>query len=48
MIIDPWGTIIAEGDEQAGSISAAIDVETVNQVRSQIPVFDDRLPEFYK
>ncbi|MBZ5751742.1 MULTISPECIES: carbon-nitrogen family hydrolase [Metabacillus] len=48
MIIDPWGTIIAEADEQAGSISATIDVETVKQVRSQIPVFDDRLPEFYK
>jgi predicted amidohydrolase len=47
MIIDPWGEILAEGDEKAGSISAAIDVKTVKQIRSQIPVFDDRLPQFY-
>jgi predicted amidohydrolase len=48
MIIDPWGTIIAEADENTGFISAEIDVETVNQVRSQIPVFEDRLPDYYK
>ncbi|WP_299095086.1 carbon-nitrogen family hydrolase [uncultured Metabacillus sp.] len=47
MIIDPWGTVIAEADEKAGSISAAIDAEMVKTVRSKIPVFDDRLPEFY-
>ncbi|WP_338786793.1 carbon-nitrogen family hydrolase [Metabacillus sp. FJAT-53654] len=48
MIIDPWGTIIAEADENTGFISAEIDVETVKQVRGQIPVFEDRLPDYYK
>ncbi|WP_226668448.1 carbon-nitrogen family hydrolase [Metabacillus litoralis] len=47
MIIDPWGTVLAEADEKAGVISAEIDVEKVKQVRSQIPIFDDRLPEYY-
>ncbi|QGQ46401.1 carbon-nitrogen family hydrolase [Metabacillus sediminilitoris] len=47
MIIDPWGTVIAEADETAGSITAEIDVKTVKKVRNQIPVFADRLPEFY-
>lgn len=47
MIIDPWGTILAEANEDAGVITAEIDVEKVKQVRSQIPIFDDRLPEYY-
>ncbi|MFV2045956.1 carbon-nitrogen family hydrolase [Metabacillus litoralis] len=48
LIIDPWGEIVAEANEKAGMISAEIDAEVVKKVRSQIPIFDDRLPQFYQ
>ncbi len=48
LIIDPWGNILAEADENPGMISAEINSEMVKQVRSQIPIFNDRLPEYYK
>jgi predicted amidohydrolase len=48
MVIDPWGEIIAEGDDQERIITAEIDLETVNKVRSTIPVFSDRRPELYQ
>lgn len=47
MIIDPWGTVLAEADEHEGSISATIEIDTVIKVRSQIPIFEDRRPDFY-
>ena len=47
LIIDPWGTILAEADENPGMISAELDIEMVKKVRNQIPIFDDRLPEYY-
>lgn len=48
LIIDPWGEIVAEANEKAGIISAEIDAEVVKKVRSQIPIFDDRLPQYYQ
>lgn len=47
MIIDPWGEILAEADENSGFISASLDLQKVKDVRKQIPIFEDRLPEFY-
>lgn len=47
LIIDPWGEIIAEGTENEQLITGEIDLETVSKVRNTIPVFADRLPEFY-
>jgi omega-amidase len=48
MIIDPWGEIIIEADENPCSITAEINVAKVKQVRQQIPIFADRRPELYK
>jgi omega-amidase len=48
LIIDPWGEIIAEGGEQEEIISAALSMSDVDNVRSRIPVFEDRRPEIYK
>ncbi|MDF2667745.1 MAG: nitrilase [Paenibacillus sp.] len=47
MIIDPWGEIVAEGDETERIISAQIDLDLVDKVREKIPVFKDRRPELY-
>lgn len=47
MIIDPWGEVIAEGGEEEGIIAGQIDLSLVDEVRSRIPVFEDRRPSLY-
>jgi omega-amidase len=47
MIVDPWGEIISEADENPCSLTAEIDLNKVKQVRKQIPIFVDRRPELY-
>ncbi|WP_339174385.1 carbon-nitrogen family hydrolase [Anoxybacillus sp. FSL W8-1294] len=48
MIIDPWGNILAEGNEQETVIVANIDINEVQDVRARIPIFADRRPDVYK
>jgi omega-amidase len=47
-VIDPWGTVLVEGDEAEGVLTAVIDLDLVDKVRQTIPVFADRRPELYK
>ncbi|MGH7792749.1 MAG: nitrilase-related carbon-nitrogen hydrolase, partial [Thermodesulfobacteriota bacterium] len=47
LIIDPWGDVLAEGEEEEGFIIAEIDLERVNVVRRTMRCFDDRRPEVY-
>ena len=43
LIIDPWGTIIADGGSSRGVISAEIDISKVKIVREQLPsLYHDR------
>lgn len=48
MIIDPWGDIIAEAGVDEEILVGDINLEKVKEVRSMIPIFDDRKPEYYK
>ncbi|WP_096154948.1 carbon-nitrogen family hydrolase [Bacillus sp. FJAT-45066] len=47
MIIDPWGEILSEGTEEEGIIYSSIDLRKVDEVRAQIPIFEDRKPTHY-
>lgn len=47
MIIDPWGEVLAEGDESEQIIRASIPMSLVKEVRGKIPVFEDRRPALY-
>ncbi len=47
MIINPWGLVIAEAGEDECLLTAEIDLEEVDRVRSTIPVFEDRRPDAY-
>lgn len=47
LIVDPWGDILAEGGEKEEILSAQLDLGLVTEVRSRIPVFTDRRPEYY-
>ncbi|MCX7841165.1 MAG: carbon-nitrogen family hydrolase [Anaerolineae bacterium] len=47
MVVDPWGEIIVQGDEQEGLLIAQIDLDVVDKVRARVPVFRDRRAEVY-
>jgi omega-amidase len=48
LIIDPWGTIIAEAGEEETILTGLIDEEEIPSIRSRIPIFEDRRPDIYK
>lgn len=47
-IIDPWGEIIAEANEDQAILTATLDLTKVPTVRKQIPIFEDRRPDLYE
>ena len=47
MIVDPWGAVIAEAGEDECLVTAEIDLDEVDRVRTTIPVFEDRRPDAY-
>jgi predicted amidohydrolase len=48
MIIDPWGTVVAQASDGVGIIRAEIDTDRVAAVRRQIPSLANRRPETYR
>ena len=44
MIIDPWGTVVAQAPDVVGIIRADLDLERVRALRRQIPVLANRRP----
>jgi predicted amidohydrolase len=47
LVIDPWGEVLAEGDEDEAILRVALDLDVVDNVRQRIPIFFDRRPEIY-
>lgn len=48
MIIDAWGSILAKGSQdREETVTAAVDLSEVSDVRRQVPVFGGRVPELY-
>ena len=44
MVVDPWGTVIAQASDAVGIIRAELDLDRVRAVRRQIPVLANRRP----
>jgi predicted amidohydrolase len=42
LVVDPWGTIIAEASEQVGVIAATLDLSYLEQVRAALPSLGNR------
>lgn len=42
MIVDPWGTILAEQEQGAGSVTAEISLERLRSLRKRFPVLEHR------
>ena len=47
MIVDPWGKVVIEGGEDPVLLTTEIEMDTVDEVRQQIPVIEDRRPDVY-
>jgi predicted amidohydrolase len=45
MIVDPWGTIVAQAPDGVGIVAAELDLARVRSIRCQIPVLAGRQPE---
>ena len=46
-VVDPWGEIVAEADDQPELITVEIDLSRVGKIRSKMTVLNDRRPELY-
>jgi deaminated glutathione amidase len=42
MVVDPWGTVIAEASDQVGFVSATLDLDYLKRVRAAIPCLGNR------
>jgi len=47
MVIDPWGTVVAQAPDVVGIIHAELDLDRVAAVRRQIPSLSNRRPDAY-
>jgi predicted amidohydrolase len=47
MVVDPWGTVIAQASDQPTVLTSHLDMELVARVRRQIPALKNRLPDRY-
>jgi len=47
MVIDPWGTVIAQAADEVGVVRAVLDLDRVRSVRRQIPALANRRPDTY-
>ena len=48
MIVDPWGTVIAQAPDRVGIVRADVETDRVTAVRRQIPVLANRRPAAYR
>lgn len=47
MMVDPWGEAVAEAGESEEILSAVLDMDRIEEARTQIPVLRDRRPGLY-
>jgi deaminated glutathione amidase len=48
LIVDPWGTVVAQAPDEETVISADLDQARVDEVRRQIPSLANRQPDAYR
>jgi predicted amidohydrolase len=47
MVVDPWGTVVAQAPDAVSIVRAELDMDRVAAVRRQIPVLANRRPDAY-
>jgi predicted amidohydrolase len=48
MVLDPWGTIVAQAPDSVAIVRADLDLDRVEALRRQIPVLANRRPDAYE
>lgn len=48
MIVDPWGTVLAQAQDREGHILADLDLERQLEIRAQLPALANRRPSAYR
>lgn len=46
MIIDPWGTVLADGGRKSGIVAATLNLSLVRKFRTMIPSLQHDRPYF--
>jgi len=47
MVIDPWGTVVAQATDSVAIVHAELDLDRVDAIRRQIPALANRRPDVY-
>jgi len=47
MIIDPWGDVMVNAEEEEKIVTSEVDFSIVEDIRNRINVFKDRKPQYY-
>ncbi|MGQ9467154.1 MAG: nitrilase-related carbon-nitrogen hydrolase [Anaerolineae bacterium] len=47
LVVDPWGRVLVEGDDQERLLVARADLREIRKARRYLTVFEDRRPEAY-
>ena len=47
MIVDPWGRVLAKADDNENVVAAEIDLNVLNDVRAEVPLFKHRRTDLY-
>ena len=42
LVVDPWGSVVAEASDRVGVVSANLDLKYLEQVRAAVPCLDHR------
>jgi predicted amidohydrolase len=48
LIVDPWGTVLAQAPDEETVISAELDRAWLEEVRRRLPSLSQRRPEAYR
>lgn len=48
LVVDPWGTVLADGGDEPGFVVADLDLEVVRHTRAAVPSLANRRPEAYR
>ncbi|MCW3027116.1 MAG: Nitrilase/cyanide hydratase and apolipoprotein N-acyltransferase [Solirubrobacterales bacterium] len=48
MIVDPWGLVLAQAQDEPGHIVADLDLGRQEEIRSRLPALANRRPEVYR
>ncbi|SDB83097.1 Predicted amidohydrolase [Pelagirhabdus alkalitolerans] len=48
MIIDPWGHVLVEAEEEMTTLVGEVNLDDVDEIRQRIPIYQDRRPDMYR